>query len=63
MYRIEAWSQGDGAMWALGSNGGAEVRKGGEAREVQGHGADAEGEAKESTFEFEDSDLERVASY
>ncbi|MCY1045874.1 hypothetical protein OV208_31465 [Corallococcus sp. bb12-1] len=61
MYRIETWIQGDGAMWALGSSGGAEVRTGGEAREIQGPG----GEARESTvdFEFEESDLEWVASY
>ncbi|RKH14754.1 hypothetical protein D7X74_19585 [Corallococcus sp. CA047B] len=63
MYRIEAWSQGDGAMWALGTNGGAEVRTEGEARGFQGPGANAEGDEDVSTFDFEESDLELVASY
>lgn len=54
MYRMEAWIQGDGAMWALGSNGGPEVRT------VEGAG---EEEAQGEPFDFEESDLELVASY
>ncbi len=71
MYRIEAWSQGDGALWAPGSNGGAGVRPEdaaweGESRahEEEGDGDEAsryEGEA--SPHDFEESDLDWVASY
>lgn len=60
MYRIDAWSQGDGEMWALGSNGGAEVRMGGDV----GDGEEAsQQDGVASFFDFDESDLEMVASY
>ncbi|RKH74254.1 hypothetical protein D7W81_02240 [Corallococcus aberystwythensis] len=72
MYRIEAWSQGDGALWAPGSNGGAGVRPEDEAREPRGYRVDDEegdGEeasredGEESLFDFDESGLDGVASY
>ncbi|MBN8227187.1 hypothetical protein JYK02_06645 [Corallococcus macrosporus] len=73
MYRIEAWSQGDGALWAPGSNGGAGVRPDDEARESKGYRVDeSEGdgeeasrnEGEEALFEFDESALwDGVASY
>ncbi|WP_375757872.1 hypothetical protein [Corallococcus exercitus] len=72
MYRIEAWSQGDGALWAPGSNGGAGVRPEDESREPRGYRVDEdEGdgeeaswhEGEESLFDFDESGLDGVASY
>ncbi len=71
MYRIEAWSQGDGAPWAPGSNGGAGVRPEDAARErgfrddeQEGDGEEASRDEREaSDFDVEESDLDWVASY
>ncbi|NBD13245.1 MULTISPECIES: hypothetical protein [Corallococcus] len=71
MYRIDAWSQGDGAMWAPGSNGGAGVRTedavrepGNDRTEDEGDGeAVSQQEGEASLFEFDESDLDGVASY
>ncbi|NOJ98312.1 hypothetical protein HMI51_35915 [Corallococcus coralloides] len=57
MYRIDAWSQGDGALWASGSNGGAGGRPEGDGKEASRH------EDEESPLDFEESDLDWVASY
>nr|WP_164933185.1 hypothetical protein [Corallococcus coralloides] len=57
MYRIDAWSQGDGALWASGSNGGAGVRPEGDGE------VDSRHEDEESLLDFEESDLDWVASY
>ncbi|RKG58259.1 hypothetical protein D7X30_17490 [Corallococcus sp. AB011P] len=72
MYRIDAWSQGDGELWAPGSNGGAGVRPEDEVREPRGYRVeeqegdgdeDSRHEGEESLFDFEESDLDWVASY
>ncbi|NOK17048.1 hypothetical protein [Corallococcus carmarthensis] len=72
MYRIDAWSQGDGAMWAPGSNGGAGVRPEDEAREPRGFRVEEEegdgeeasrDEGEDSLVDFDESDLDWVASY
>jgi hypothetical protein len=60
MYRTDAWSQGDGALWAPGSSGGAEVRPGAGTPRVQ---EAREEDAGASLFDFDESDLDGVASY
>jgi hypothetical protein len=72
MYRIEAWSQGDVALWAPGFNGGGGVgAMQDEARAAgAGRGLDA-GDGEEASqqdgdgalFDFDESDLDGVASY
>ncbi|RKH47223.1 hypothetical protein [Corallococcus sicarius] len=71
MYRMDAWSQGHGAMWAPGTSGGAEVRTGPEVRDLKGSWGADEGDAEGASrlsgegfdFDFEESDLDGVASY
>ena len=71
MYRMDVWSQAYGVMWVPGSNGGTEARTGAEIRDAKGPRAMDEGEADEASrqggegfdFDFEDSDLDGVASY